>query len=106
MTILAWVVVFIAAVGATLLLNKLIRFSDDGLLKKLICFLTFTFFLTPAPVPLYAESWAPAFVIAVFEFFFQAQGSPSESAGILLASLVVVSAIVSAMHIWGRKRKI
>jgi len=52
------------------------------LAAALICF-----FVTPAPLPAHDEQLAPAFVVVIFEFFFQTQGSPEEAVWILIISI-------------------
>ena len=44
------------------------------------------FFITPAPLPAHDEHWAPAFVVVIFENFFQTQGRPEEAFWILTIS--------------------
>ena len=41
------------------------------------------FFITPAPLPAHDEQLAPAFVVVIFENFFQTQGRPEEAFWIL-----------------------
>ena len=41
------------------------------------------FFITPAPLPAHNEQFAPAFVVVIFENFFQTQGNPEEAFWIL-----------------------
>ena len=45
------------------------------------------FFVTPAPLPAYDEQLAPAFVVVIFENFFQTKGRPEEAAWILTISI-------------------
>ena len=51
----------------------------------LICF-----FVTPAPLPAHEEKLAPAFVVVIFENFFQTQGKPEEAFWILTISISAV----------------
>ena len=55
------------------------------LAAALICF-----FVTPAPLPAHDEKLAPAFVVAIFENFFQTQGKPREAFWILIISISAV----------------
>ena len=48
------------------------------------------FFVTPAPLPAHDEKLAPAFVVAIFENFFQTQGKPREAFWILIISISAV----------------
>ena len=45
------------------------------------------FFITPAPLPAHNEQFAPAFVVVIFENFFQTQGRPEEAFWILTISI-------------------
>ena len=45
------------------------------------------FFVTPAPLPAHDEQLAPAFVVVIFENFFQTQGRPEEAFWILTISV-------------------
>ena len=45
------------------------------------------FFVTPAPLPAHDEQLAPAFVVVIFENFFQSQGRPEEAFWILTISI-------------------
>ena len=45
------------------------------------------FFITPAPLPAHDEQLAPAFVVVIFENFFQTQGKPEEAFWILTISI-------------------
>ena len=45
------------------------------------------FFVTPAPLPAHDEQLAPAFVVVIFENFFQTHGRPEEAFWILIISI-------------------
>ena len=45
------------------------------------------FFVTPAPLPAHDEQLAPAFVVVIFENFFQTQGRPEDAFRILTVSI-------------------
>ena len=45
------------------------------------------FFVTPAPLPAHDKQLAPAFVVVIFENFFQTQGKPEEAFWILAISI-------------------
>ena len=49
------------------------------------------FFITPAPLPAHNEQLAPAFVVVIFENFFQTQGNPEEAFWILTISISTLS---------------
>ena len=48
------------------------------------------FFVTPAPLPGHDEQLAPAFVVVIFENFFQTQGRPEEAFWILTISILTL----------------
>ena len=48
------------------------------------------FFVTPAPLPGHDEQLAPAFVVVIFENFFQSQGRPEEAFWILTISTSIL----------------
>ena len=45
------------------------------------------FFVTPAPVPTHDGQLAPAFVVVIFENFFQTEGAPEVAVWILIISI-------------------
>ena len=45
------------------------------------------FFVTPAPLPAHEEQLAPAFVVIIFENFFQIQGKPEDAFWILITTI-------------------
>ena len=45
------------------------------------------FFVTPATLPAHDEQLAPAFIVVIFENFFQTQGKPKEAFWILTISI-------------------
>ncbi len=52
------------------------------------------FFVTPAPLPAHEEQLAPAFVVVVFENFFQTHGRPEEAFWILTISISTLSLLL------------
>ncbi len=102
---IAWMIIFgAAAVGATAL-YFLFRSIDNLLIKKIIIGLSLAFFLTPAPIPQHPEGWAPAFVVCIFEAFFQIDGSPGVSLRLLLLGCAVISAVVIGAHFFSARRR-
>ncbi len=59
-----------------------VKRSGLYLAAALICF-----FVTPAPLPAYEEQLAPAFVVVIFENFFQTKGDPEEAFWIMIISI-------------------
>jgi multisubunit Na+/H+ antiporter MnhB subunit len=115
----AWMVIGASAVIGAYCLNLLIkgtrrsRAGSPRKLRYIFVALVFFFFLIPAPLPNYPEVFAPAFVVFIFEFLFQSNGSPNESRNILIVGLAAVGLIglfftlciqVKA-QITGRRRK-
>ena len=66
------------------------------------------FFVTPAPLPAHDEQLAPAFVVVIFENFFQTQGRPEEAFWILtisVSTLLILLFLISKVfeRIFGSK---
>ncbi len=84
---IAWLVIAVSAVAGGALLAHVLRPLGKPLLRALLVSMAITFFAVPAPVPGFAEQLAPAFVVCIFEFFFQIDGSPQVSLRILGVAL-------------------
>ena len=93
--LIAWTIVVVAAAIGTLGLFYLTReFTNPGL-RLLTRLLVPVWLLLPAPVPGFPGSYAPAFLIAIFEALFQVDGRPGQSLRLLvLASTVVILGVV------------
>ncbi len=52
------------------------------------------FLLVPAPVPNYENFYAPAYVVYIFETFFQIKGAPALSGQILLLSITALIVVL------------
>lgn len=93
--LIAWTIVLVAAAIGTLGLFYLTReFTNPGL-QLLTRLLVPVWLLVPAPVPGFPGSYAPAFLIAIFEALFQVDGQPGQSLRLLLlASTVVILGVV------------
>ena len=97
----AWVVAVVAGLIGTFGLYMLTRKLGNGALRSLVCLLPIVVMLVPAPVPGFAGHFAPAFVVAIFESAFVADGRPRvalvilavASIGALLAILLVSRAL-------------
>jgi hypothetical protein len=96
--VIAWVVITVAAVGGALAMHFWLRRHVSPLLHALALGIALGFFLLPAPVPGYDGHVAPAFVVAIFELLFQAEGQPAEALGILAIGCAVIVALVLAWH--------
>ena len=94
--VLAWCLVVLAGIaglfGAWQLLQTLAVSLRAAVLAAL-----FVFFVVPAPVPRFEGEYAPAFVVAIFEFLFQTDGEPQTAAGILLLSVAAAALVAWAV---------
>ena len=99
----AWIIIAIAALFGAFGLWKLCARTRFGLLPWLASALALTFFLTPITVPNYPEQMAPAFVVALFEMLFQANGEPQASLRLLGISLGVVSLLTLVVYFFAQK---
>lgn len=101
--VLAWCLVVLAGVaglfGAWRLLQTL-----SGSFRAAVLAALFVFFIVPAPVPRYAGEYAPAFVVAIFEFLFQTDGEPQTAAGILLFSMAAAALIAGVIAYFAGSR--
>ena len=109
----AWRVIGASAVIGAYCLNLLIkgtrrsRAGSPRKLRYIFVALVFFFFLIPAPLPNYPEVFAPAFVVFVFEFLFQSNGSPNESRNSLIVGLAAVTLIgLFSLFAFRSKRKL
>jgi len=80
---LAWMVAVVAGVIGAGALYVLTRALSSGLLRWLLCLLPPIVLLVPAPVPGFGGYIAPAFVVAIFESVFVADGHPRAALVIL-----------------------
>ncbi len=80
------------------------RLSSRFLAWQLRC-LCFALLLIPAPVPSFSEHWAPAIVVLLFESVFQTSGRPGQSFRLLLAGLVLATAIAALIALLSRLRR-
>lgn len=75
----------------------------SSLWRRLLVGLVGVWFLLPAPVPGYEGSFAPAFIVLIFEGLLQSDGAPAAAAAILAAGSLIVTAVV-LVHAGLRKR--
>ena len=87
---IAWIIIVLSLLAGAGTLFYLLKNVQQTLLRVMPISLTVAFFLTPAPVPGHTEQLAPAFVVCIFETFFQIEGEPQVSLRILLLALAVV----------------
>ena len=101
---LAWSIIGVMAFGGSLAMLMLLRPVKALWLKLALVSLVVAFLVLPAPVPAAPEVWAPAFVVAIFEAFFQIDGDPASATMVLsmgIPVVVVLAAIVGLL--WRRK---
>ena len=94
---IAWWVIAGAGVLGCVVLYYPLRHVGAVVRHLAVC-IAAAFFLAPAPVPGHAEQLAPAFVVSIFEMFFQIDGAPGDSLRILLFALVSVAALCLLVH--------
>jgi hypothetical protein len=99
---LVWQIIIAAsALGAVALWLTLwwmvpTRGRFGGIWRWLLVAAALIFFLLPAPVPNFSGAQAPAFVVMIFEAFFQRAGEPEESMRRLLTGgvgLIMLAAL-------------
>ena len=66
------------------------RKKFGGLWRWFLVALIVLLFVLPAPVPNYSDAVAPAFIVMVFETFFQRSGAPEESMRRLLGGVAIL----------------
>ena len=95
---IAWIIIIVCALGGAGVLYWLLRGFSKPLIRNLIIALAVVFFVVPAPLPGYPEQLAPAFVVGIFEAFFQIDGAPMVSIRIMLVSMTLAAGLVAASH--------
>ena len=91
----AWLIIVAAGCVAVVAAYMLIRRITSGYLRALVCALILAVMLTPAPVPEHPLNYAPAFIVAVFEGIFQADGNPGVAMRLLVVGAVLAIALVT-----------
>ena len=95
----AWLIIAMAGVGGALALFTLLRDVRWSWLRLILVAGALGFFLTPAPVPEYSGHWAPAFVVVVFEAFFQTEGTASVGLRLLLLGTLLTVGMAAGVHV-------
>ncbi len=90
---LAIVSTLLAGMGIWVLTGRLGR----GFLRSWLLCLIVALALMPSPVPGFEGSWAPAYVVALFEALFQLDGEPLQALKLLLAAGLTA---ISAAAVW------
>ncbi len=101
----AWVWTAIVAGGAGAVAG--LYMALDGLLAREIrlggAFVLLCLLVTPAPVPDYAGSYAPALIVLIFEGVFQLDGDAGTALKILLAVVAVAVGLALLMVLGWRR---
>ena len=90
---IAWVVIVVAGCLGAFGFWQALAFIRSFTLRAVPVALAFALLVIPAPLPSGQGSFAPAFLVLIFEAFFQREGDPAQSMAILLfgtlATLIV-----------------
>ena len=97
---IAWVAAIVAGAATLFGVYALTRPMRGGFLKLWLRAVTAVALLLPAPVPGFDAHYAPAFVVVLFEAALQRDGQPGVAAGLLVAGIATVTAIVGAYFYW------
>jgi len=97
-SLFAWTTILLCAGVGVFVLYYLLKSNDNRLICNILVALVFVFFTVPAPVPEHTEQLAPAFVVCLFEAFFQIDGAPAVSSRILLVALLATAAVAGLGH--------
>ena len=96
-------------VGASFLVSLVAFYWFHLLLGFFSSFLSstllFVFLTVPAPIPNYEGYFAPAYVVFIFETFFQIKGSSKMSAQVLMLTLVSAFILMMAGRYLSNKKK-
>ena len=101
---LAWTVILLAALGGAVSTWLLLRPLSSLAVKVSVIAALLGFFLAPTQVPQAPEVLAPAFVVVVFEAFFQIDGTPLPALMSLVTS-VVAALVISLVVVFFYQRK-
>ena len=102
---LSWVVLSAGSLAVSLAIYYWLisRFTKVAgfFYSALLC----VFLLVPAPVPNYESFYAPAYIVYIFETFFQIKGAPTLSGQILLLSITALMVLLLAGRYFFRIKK-
>ncbi len=102
---LAWLLLILMAAGGGIALWRLLHKIDSLVVKSILVGVVVVFFATPAPVPDYPGDYAPAFIVGVFETFFQIEGRPGGALVTLAIALVVGMVVAGLFGRWLQRRR-
>lgn len=92
------------AVGGGTTLWFLLKSWRSVVLKSVLVAAAVLFFITPAGVPRFEDTFAPVFIIALFELFFQIDGSP-RGALVILGLSLFLGVLLTAAVAWKFRTK-
>jgi len=91
-TVVAWVVVGVAGLGALAGIFVLTRSITNAWLRSLLRCLAAVWLMLPWRIEVVEGQYAPAFIVALFEGIFRAGGNPRPALMVLaIASLFVIA---------------
>ncbi len=96
---IGWVVVVLAAIGLVVSIYGFFRKSRLKVVLFFCLIVLLSMLLVPAPVPGYPGDLAPAFLVALFELLFQADGKTLVAVRLLGIGFIVGVVLASAM-VW------
>src|SRR5262249_26018323 len=101
---IAWTVVVAAGVGVLIGVYALTRPIESGWLRALICWLVAVWLLVPWKIQVVEDHYAPAYIVALFEGVFRADGNPRPPLILLaLATIfVLIPFLVIGAFRWAR----
>ena len=102
---IGWVVLVGASFSVSLVVFYWLRLRLGFFSSFLISTLLFVLFTVPVPIPNYEEYFAPAYVVFIFETFFQIKGSSKMSAQVLILTLVSAFILMMAGRYLSHKKK-
>lgn len=100
----AWLAAAASVLVGLLALWRATRGLPLGRTRPLLAALIAVWLLLPAPVPGYSGHYAPAFLVFLFEWWFQAPGQPRPAGFILLAGGLLVAAAALLLGMRRRRR--
>ncbi len=105
---IGWVIVVLAAIGLAVSIYGFFRKSRHSVVLFFCLVVLLSLLLVPAPVPGFPGDLAPAFLVALFESLFQADGKPLVALRLLgigsIVGVVLASAIIWISNRWPGRR--
>ena len=102
---IGWVVLVGASFSVSLVVFYWLRLLLGFFSSFLTSTLLFVLLTVPAPIPNYEEYFAPAYVVFIFETFFQIEGLSKMSAQVLIVALVSAFFLIMSGRYLSNKKK-